>query len=193
MNSTPPEPPRRPTDLYRFYDSQGTLLYVGISLGAAQRASQHRADKEWWPQVARMDVQHLGNVTRPEAEAIERQAIVDERPKHNVVHNRCTAPARRNALAWECHICGGPIKGEGYIELPDSERRRAEAERDIARWRVIHDECDDDDPPFHWLDITRYRTIEDLRRLDRHMEEKRWVDRTDWCFIVNGALRRAGA
>lgn len=74
-----------PTDLYRFYDSEGRLLYVGISLSAAQRAADHRREKSWWPDVARMDVVHLEN--RREAEDQERYAIVTERPIHNVIYN----------------------------------------------------------------------------------------------------------
>ena len=75
-----------PCDLYRFYDASGQLLYVGISLHAAQRASEHRKDKAWWSDVARMEVQHLP--TRGAALVAERTAIVNERPLHNVVHNQ---------------------------------------------------------------------------------------------------------
>jgi len=75
----------RPTDLYRFYDSNDRLLYVGISFHAATRASEHRRDKAWWPQVSRMTVEHL--TTRTAALAAEQAAIIRERPIHNVIHN----------------------------------------------------------------------------------------------------------
>lgn len=78
---------RRPHDLYRFYDADDRLLYIGISLNAAQRASQHKAEKPWWNEVARMDVEHLGAVTRQDAEATEREAIRTEMPTHNIVHS----------------------------------------------------------------------------------------------------------
>ncbi len=74
-----------PTDLYRFYDSAGRLLYVGISLHAAQRAAEHKRGKSWWPDVARMEVEHLGH--RREAEEEEQRAIIAERPLHNIVYN----------------------------------------------------------------------------------------------------------
>jgi hypothetical protein len=77
------------TDLYRFYDADDRLLYVGISLHAAQRASEHRRDKPWWPDVARMNVEHLDG-DRKTAEAAERRAIVNERPLHNVTWNVAT-------------------------------------------------------------------------------------------------------
>jgi predicted GIY-YIG superfamily endonuclease len=73
------------TDLYRYYDADGQLLYVGISLSAVARASQHRAEKGWWQDVARMTVEHLP--TRQAAEDAERSAIRAEKPVHNVIHN----------------------------------------------------------------------------------------------------------
>jgi len=78
-------------DLYRFYDTADQLLYVGISFNAAQRAMQHRDGKAWWTDVARMNVEHL-MVDRQGAEAIERAAIINERPLYNVVHNGTRVP-----------------------------------------------------------------------------------------------------
>ena len=37
------------SEMYRFYDSDGSLLYLGISLGALRRVDQHRRLKAWWP------------------------------------------------------------------------------------------------------------------------------------------------
>lgn len=69
-------------DLYRFYDVDNHLLYVGISLHAAQRASEHRGDKSWWSDVARMNIEHLAD--RTEALEAELTAIRTERPRYNV-------------------------------------------------------------------------------------------------------------
>jgi hypothetical protein len=83
----------RPTiDLYRYWDDKGALLYVGISLNAAARASQHAKDKTWWPEVARITIQHLGPVDRAEAESIEAAAITVENPKYNIRHNMGKKP-----------------------------------------------------------------------------------------------------
>lgn len=71
------------TDLYRFFDASGRLLYVGISLHAAQRASQHRAEKAWWPKVARMEVERVDG-DRSDALAAELAAIQTERPIYNI-------------------------------------------------------------------------------------------------------------
>ncbi len=50
MRTTPR--PRRlrslPTDVYRIYDSAGTLLYVGASANAFKRIPQHRSLSAWY-------------------------------------------------------------------------------------------------------------------------------------------------
>jgi hypothetical protein len=74
-------------DLYRFYNAIDDLLYVGISLSAAQRASSHKRSKGWWPEVVLMAVEHLDTDDYAEAERIEREAIIAERPRYNVTHN----------------------------------------------------------------------------------------------------------
>lgn len=75
------------TDLYRFFDIDDRLLYVGISINAAVRASQHREEKSWWPDVDRMVVDHL-DIDRSEALKVEKQVIIAEKPLHNVTHNQ---------------------------------------------------------------------------------------------------------
>lgn len=90
------------TDLYRFYDSSGRLLYVGISFHAVARASQHRREKNWWPQVARMDVEHLP--TRSAAVAAELHAIRTEHPAHNVIGARPRQPECRRVKVGNNYI-----------------------------------------------------------------------------------------
>lgn len=77
------------TDLYRIFDANGALLYVGISLNAARRSSDHRA-KPWWPHVARIDVE--AHPTRSAALHAEADAIEAEKPRYNV---RTARPAGR--------------------------------------------------------------------------------------------------
>lgn len=84
-------------ELYRFYDADDRLLYVGISLNAAHRASEHRRDKSWWPAVERMTVERAAN--RAKALELERAAIISERPLHNVHHNSRPASVEPTPLA----------------------------------------------------------------------------------------------
>lgn len=74
-----------PTSVYRYYDSDGALVYVGITSKGPQRQSQHTVTAEWWPHVARQDVEHYPS--RDEAAARERELIQRFRPPFNVQHN----------------------------------------------------------------------------------------------------------
>lgn len=72
--------------LYRFYDSSGVLLYVGITNTPHERWAAHARDsEEWWPSVA--VVHSEWHDTRDLAEKAEATAIKDEKPLHNRVHN----------------------------------------------------------------------------------------------------------
>lgn len=70
--------------LYRFFDKENRLLYVGISYHMERRLDQHRFQKPWG-QIARIDVASYS--TRLEAEQAERVAIQTEKPEWNVLHN----------------------------------------------------------------------------------------------------------
>jgi predicted GIY-YIG superfamily endonuclease len=72
--------------LYRFFDDQGALLYIGLTVNLPTRLRDHHHGKAWWQSVARMTVQRYP--TRAEVVEAERLAIIAERPIHNVQHNR---------------------------------------------------------------------------------------------------------
>ncbi|MGW2223814.1 hypothetical protein [Streptomyces formicae] len=72
------------TALYRFSDAAGKLLYVGITKSFGQCWLNHSRKKPWWPQVQSHTAEWFDS--RPEAEAAEKQAVIAEGPKYNVVH-----------------------------------------------------------------------------------------------------------
>lgn len=72
--------------LYRFYNSTGELLYIGITNRVPRRLDEHGDEKPWYHQVADVKVEHHRD--RHAALAAEKTAIKTERPKYNVVHNR---------------------------------------------------------------------------------------------------------
>lgn len=74
------------TALYRHYDADGALLYVGVSISAAARTAQHIGGSHWGGEIAKIEVKYFS--TREEALAAERSAIETERPLHNVVHGK---------------------------------------------------------------------------------------------------------
>lgn len=67
--------------LYRHFDADNALLYVGISSSLAARIETHRRASEWFPRVCSISVQHFA--TRAELEAAERAAIAAEKPPYN--------------------------------------------------------------------------------------------------------------
>lgn len=72
------------TDLYRHFDADGKLLYVGISLSALQRTMSHK-HSGWWEMVTRIEIERHN--TRDEALDAEREAIKTERPEFNKMHS----------------------------------------------------------------------------------------------------------
>lgn len=97
---------REVTTVYRMFDAEGVLLYVGISVHAPSRFHQHASDKPWWPLVRNVIVEHFA--TRGEAEAAELEAIQTEAPIHNIAGSltRATAPRRPVKRAREA----GPVR-----------------------------------------------------------------------------------
>lgn len=72
------------TALYRHWDTDDNLLYVGISLSAISRLGQHEAKSHWAEKIAKVTIQQYP--TRHEAIAAERIAIANESPAFNVAH-----------------------------------------------------------------------------------------------------------
>jgi len=71
-------------NLYRCYDANGALLYIGVSWTAPTRFRQHSAGSRWWADVATISLERCKN--RRQAETAERAAIQRERPLHNKIH-----------------------------------------------------------------------------------------------------------
>jgi excinuclease UvrABC nuclease subunit len=78
-----------PNFLYRHFDCNGTLLYVGISLNAINRTYAHIKTCEWTELIANISVHPYS--TREDALEAEKIAIANEKPQFNIYHNgqRC--------------------------------------------------------------------------------------------------------
>ena len=154
------------TDLYRYFDAEGRLLYVGISFSAIARAAQHRQLKGWWRDVANMTVTHL--LTRRDAEQAEREAIITEKPIHNVSHSTGKAP---KAPPWRCETCRkgiGLVKEDGYIQADH-----------FDEWHVVCKSCDTGTDRY-WICATRVASVTDIQRWSAHLMEKNWFDVSSW-------------
>ncbi|MGW7330449.1 GntR family transcriptional regulator [Streptomyces sp. NPDC054840] len=78
-----PESPE-PTALYRLYDADDQLLYVGIAKDPTARWESHARSprsSRWWSLVERRSVEWYAS--REEADVAETGAIKAERPLHN--------------------------------------------------------------------------------------------------------------
>lgn len=82
--------------LYRFWDSDGVLLYVGITDDIQKRWSTHSKTQPWWGRVSRKGFQQYE--TREEAAAAESTAIRIERPLYNIQGNPLALPGGERDL-----------------------------------------------------------------------------------------------
>ena len=67
--------------LYRHYDANNLLLYVGISNSFLQRTISHGHNSEWFNQIVRIEVAHFA--TKHLAIVAEMNAIKSEKPVFN--------------------------------------------------------------------------------------------------------------
>lgn len=99
--------------LYRFFDNQDQLLYVGISSNFFGRVGQHLDDKHWFHLCAYSTFEHFA--TRAEVLKAEKRAIKTEAPLFNIVHN--TKQLRGHQYIERLKTV---VKPDFFIELPDS-------------------------------------------------------------------------
>jgi hypothetical protein len=69
------------TAVYRFFDSNGDLLYLGITHDLEERWATHERIQPWWLDVARRECTWYD--TRTEAERIEATATAVEKPRYD--------------------------------------------------------------------------------------------------------------
>jgi excinuclease UvrABC nuclease subunit len=69
------------TAVYRFYDTNGQLLYLGITHDLGERWATHERIQPWWLDVSRRE--YVWYNTRAEAEQIEATATAAEKPLYD--------------------------------------------------------------------------------------------------------------
>lgn len=113
--------PNPETAIYRFYSSEGQLLYVGISDNPGHRFTQHEKTKTWWKEVSGISIEWAG--TRQAALAIERRAIRVESPVYNIARHTPKPPKEEPQSCGHCYTC---MRESGPCNLhyphPDEDR-----------------------------------------------------------------------
>lgn len=89
----PREMPMGTTALYRYFDDQDRLLYVGITSDLTIRTRNHMKASDWMDFAVRSTIERYAS--RPEAEAAEHKAIAEETPIFNARGNAIPEARRR--------------------------------------------------------------------------------------------------
>jgi predicted GIY-YIG superfamily endonuclease len=92
------------SNLYRHYDKDGRLLYVGVSDNPDKRLKKHRYASRWSALIERMEVQKFESLKG--ALEAEKTAIKEEQPLYNTHHGSPIDKADRPKL-------GGLGRGQG--------------------------------------------------------------------------------
>ncbi len=70
------------TALYRHYDSDGVLLYIGITSSMRRRLREHEGNSDWYERISRITIERYES--RDAALLAEKDAICREGPLYNI-------------------------------------------------------------------------------------------------------------
>lgn len=200
--------------LYRFFDSDGDLLYVGITMNPAARWPKHSSGKHWWTEVETITLETFAS--REAVLAAEREAIKTEQPRYNITHAEKIAPPTPapERLSWRCEECGNFVgDGRGVLAIRHDEVAmyyeaeegwRAEAgpfpsvahlmeHPPAARWHAQHDACFEPDSSMYEIAVEDVRTPAQLLAFTAHLMGKTWLEATDWDRLILEACNRLPA
>ncbi len=90
----------RPHTVYRFYNAAGDVLYVGCTAYLPYRLEQHKLDKPWWTEVARVEWDQFD--TKAEAYRHEHALILELKPRHAKGHSSYAGSGIRCAFDRFC-------------------------------------------------------------------------------------------
>ena len=85
------------TTCYRYFDSEGRLLYIGITKNLFDRQDAHQRTQPWWNEIAAASFTHFD--TRDEALAYEARMIGIEFPKYNKAGATLPEDSREHLLS----------------------------------------------------------------------------------------------
>lgn len=100
--------------IYRWFDSDGTVIYIGMTCDPKARIRAHRNSADWIGWAARVEVQQPQIVGRRAAYAAESQAIRDEMPPFNRLPGRAGAGLVQRSIEYVTARGATPPWGEDH-------------------------------------------------------------------------------
>lgn len=107
--------------VYRHYDSDGVLLYVGQSVSPLVRLQQHEAGSHWADQIATVKIERFSDEYF--AIAAEGRAIREEKPKYNIRRRdwdregKAAAKARGVRMGPKHRVLDCPLRFARFVDL----------------------------------------------------------------------------
>ena len=83
--------------LYRHFNSKDELMYIGISISAAHRLSQHKTTSAWIDDITKITIENFE--TREQVIEAETSSIKKEKPLYNVVHNKTVPEELKKSIS----------------------------------------------------------------------------------------------
>lgn len=118
--------------LYRHFDADGVLLYVGISINAINRLGQHKTNSEWFGKIHRVEI--IKFETDDLVRNAEIYAIKTEKPLHNVTYNQ-PGPNHAPTQAVVQVVASVPRKAVAATDCPKCTERRSTQRTKMQRYR----------------------------------------------------------
>lgn len=176
-----PEPAER-TALYRLYDTDGRLAYVGIAKDPAGRWKQHARYSEWWPKVTNKAVTWFDS--RDGAEHAEKAAIKTEGPLYNRTHVPCIGALREGEAirdAWPLYELDRQRSRLLYTREAQTHRPLFALAAEALREDIIEKRLRPGDrlPTYHQLRERFGTSIGPILNAIEMLEEEGWVERRD--------------
>lgn len=121
------------TALYRHFNSDGELLYIGVALSPTYRLRQHLDVSHWAHQISQIEVCWFDN--RPAALEAEREAIKKEKPLYNIRHKyKPPPPKNKRREESEEHLFKGLVTFRAGYLLSDAARELGITESRIKQY-----------------------------------------------------------
>jgi predicted GIY-YIG superfamily endonuclease len=106
--------------VYRHFDADDRLLYVGMSINPLRRLEQHRYRAEWFSRIAKVTIEWFDECFA--ASEAEIAAIKAEKPEYNVAYSQEKAPPEKDGPVPTYAISDGEMIDRVYVFLAGHSR-----------------------------------------------------------------------